>query len=210
MTMTSVRNITAAAMLVLGAVALAVSATASTTDDAAAFINTLADRAIDSLTAKDVSNEERVQRFRKMFNDNFAVESIGKRVLGRYWRRASAEEQKEYLRLFEDYIIASYSERFASYAGEKLEIIKAVPESGNSATVLSEIKLPDGGDKPVRVDWLVESTNGSFKIVDLAIEGVSMTTTLNSDFGSIVRNNGGRISALLDVLKEKTAALTAK
>jgi len=202
------RNVAAtAAFLFLSAVALAGPASASQSDDAEAFINGLADKAIEALTTSDVGEAERVKRFRQMFRENFAVEDIGKRVLGRYWRRASDDEQKQYLQLFEDYITASYAKQFASYTGEELVITKTLAEGETGATVFSEIKLPGGGQKPVRVDWRLEGSGKQFKIIDLVIEGVSMSTTLNSDFGSIIRNSGGKVSGLLKVLEEKTASL---
>ncbi len=45
------------------------------------------------------------------------------------------------------------------------------------------------------------------KILDVIVEGASMSQTLRSDFGSIIRQKGGKVSGLLDVLRVKTAAL---
>jgi phospholipid transport system substrate-binding protein len=208
MNISTVRSVAAtAAFVLLSAVSLAAPASAGPADEAAAFITGLADKAIETLASSDVTEAERVKRFREMFRENFAVEDIGKRVLGRYWRRTTPDEQKRYLTLFEDYITVSYAKQFASYAGEKLIITKTLIENNKTATVFSEIQLPNGGQKPVRVDWRLEGTGTQFKIIDLVVEGVSMSTTLNSDFGSIIRNNGGRIAGLLDVLEEKTVSL---
>lgn len=179
-------------------------------DDAARqFITSLADRAIQALTTADIPRAERIRRFRTLFNDHFAVEDIGKWVLGRYWTRATPAEQKEYLRLFEDYIVASYVDRFATYTGERLRITRALAEEGERATVFSEIALPGGGKTPVRVDWRVEGDAGRLKITDLVVEGVSMSTTLRSEFGSIMRRDGGKLDGLFVVLREKTAAIKA-
>lgn len=179
-------------------------------DDAARqFIASLADRAIQALTTADIERAERIRRFRTLFNDHFAVEDIGKWVLGRYWTRATPAEQTEYLRLFEDYIVASYVDRFATYTGEQLRITRALTEEGERATVFSEIALPGGGKTPVRVDWRVEGEVGRLKVTDLVVEGVSMSTTLRSEFASIMRRDGGKLDGLFAVLREKTAAIKA-
>jgi phospholipid transport system substrate-binding protein len=182
-------------------------ASAGPSDEAKGFIESLADQAIQALTLPDISKPERVRRFRILFNDHFAVEDIGKWVLGRYWRRAEPAERDEYLILFEDYIVVSYVDRFAEYAGEKLQITKVIVETDGSAEVYSEVLLPGGGKTPVRVNWRVDGADGDFKIVDLVIEGVSMSATLRSDFSSILRRNGGKMAGLLDILREKTASL---
>jgi len=173
------------------------------------FIASLADRAIQALTTADIPRAERIRRFRTLFNDHFAVEDIGKWVLGRYWSRATPAEQKEYLRLFEDYIVAAYVDRFATYTGEQLRITQALAEEGERTTVFSEIALPGGGKTPVRVDWRVEGEGTGLKITDLVVEGVSMSTTLRSEFGSIMRRDGGKLDGLFAVLREKTAAIKA-
>ena len=176
-------------------------------DTPQAFIENLAQRAMSALTAPDVPRAERITKFRTLFKDHFAVESIAKWVLGRYWKKATEAEQREYVALFEDYIVASYVDRFAEYTGETLKIVKTADEGAGVSIVFTEILLPDTGANPVRVNWRVERTEGEYRITDVQVEGVSMGATLRSDFGSIVRGNGGKIAALLDLMRKKTKEL---
>ncbi|MBT3359562.1 MAG: ABC transporter substrate-binding protein [Rhodospirillales bacterium] len=175
--------------------------------EASVFIETLAEDTVRALTVGEVPRSERISRFRVLFNDHFAVEAMAKWVLGRHWRRADAPERAEYLRLFVDYIVASFVDRFAEYAGEKLHITKAIADDGISATVFSEIRLPGGSKTPARVNWRLDGVVGDFKIVDVVVEGVSMSTTMRSDFGSIIRREGGKLAGLLAVLRKKTETL---
>ncbi|MBT6093837.1 MAG: ABC transporter substrate-binding protein [Rhodospirillaceae bacterium] len=172
------------------------------------FIRSLANRAIDSLTDPDTPRGDRIDRFRNMFNDSFAVRSIGKRALGRYWRRASTEERMQYQKLFEELMVVTYVDRFATYAGEALDIRKTRIEDKAITTVFSEIRRK-GGAKPIRVDWIVGTNGTIFKIVDVKVEGVSMTQTLSSDFTSIIRQKDGQVSGLIVELEKKTAQLSA-
>ena len=81
------------------------------------FIEQLADTAVAALTVNDITRVERVRRFRKLLNDHFDVKTIGRFVLGRYWRKASKDERAEFLSLFEDLIVDTYVDRFAKYSG---------------------------------------------------------------------------------------------
>jgi len=175
-------------------------------DGSRQFIQSVADKAIESLTAKDIPKAERVSRFRVLFNENFAVTQIGKFVLGRHWRTATEAEQVEYLGLFEDLMVVSYVDRFSSYAGEALSLKEARTENQTNVTVFSEIKRP-GGTKPIQVNWRVGTNGTIYKILDVVIEGASLSSTLRSDFGSIVRQKDGKISGLIDELRKKTASL---
>ena len=172
------------------------------------FIRSLANKAITSLTDQETVRSVRIERFRKMFQETFAARSIGKRALGRYWRKATADERVTYQKLFEDLMVVTYVDRFATYAGEALEIIKSRIEDKAIATVFSQIRRK-GGAKPIRVDWIVGTNGTIYKIVDVKVEGVSMTQTMASDFTSIIRRKDGQIAALLEELRKKTAELSA-
>jgi phospholipid transport system substrate-binding protein len=174
--------------------------------DAKRFIGGLADRAIQSLIKADVPRQQRVEKFRQLFNDAFAVRSIGKWVLGRAWNDATEAEQEEYLDLFEDLMIYSYVDRFATYTGDAITVAEAVREDDTYATVQTIIPRP-GGEKPIDVRWRVGRVNGGYKIADVVVEGVSMSTTLRSQFASIIRRNGGQVAGLIAELRQKTKEL---
>lgn len=178
-------------------------------DSSRQFIQKVADQVIESLASQDAPKTDRVERFRVLFNDSFAVKSIGKFVLGRHWRGATDAEKAEYLRLFEDLMVISYVDRFSNYAGEALSLTDARKENETNVTVFSEIKRP-GGAKPIRVNWRVGTNGTIYKILDVVVEGTSMSATLRSDFGSIVRRKDGKVSGLIEELKKKTASLEAE
>ncbi len=173
------------------------------------FITSLASNAVASLTDQSASRQLRIDRFRQMFRENFAIRSIGKFVLGRNWKKATEDEQKAYLALFEDLMIVTYVDRFAKYAGESLVVTKSRAEGEKVATVFSNIARP-GGAAPIRVHWKVGHSGTVYKILDVVVEGASMSTTLRSDFGSIVRRNGNGVAGLIEELRIKTEALKAE
>ena len=178
-------------------------------EGANAFLKSLVDQAVQSLTEADTPRPERIKKFRSMFRENFAVRSIGKFVLGRNWRRASDAERNEYMILFEDLMVVTYVDRFQRYAGESLKVKKTRVDTERIVTVFSEIERPDGA-KPIRVDWRVGTNGTVYKLLDVIVEGTSMSNTLRSEFGSIVRRERNQIGGLLEVLREKTLALKAE
>ncbi len=202
-----------AALAALAGLAMALSVLPGRVDAAAidpeaarAFIQDISENAVRSLTDDAVPKAERIRRFRRMFTNHFAVKAMGKWILGRHWRKATESERAEYLRLFEDLMVVSYVDRFAEYAGESLKTVRAVRHGETTAIVFSEIVQP-GASKPIRVDWRVGRNSGQFKILDVMVEGTSMSQTLRSDFGSTIRRRGGTLEGLLEALREKTADL---
>ncbi len=171
------------------------------------FIEGLAEEAVAALTAKDVTRDQRIQRFRQLLQDNFDVPVIGKWVLGRYWRSASDAEKEEYLKLFEEYVVVTYVERFDQYSGEQIEVVKTVSDPGKDSLVYSEIKRPTGGE-PIRVNWRVRNKSDIYKIIDVFVEGISMSQSQRKEFTSVIRSNGGKVSGLIEVLRNKLDSLS--
>jgi phospholipid transport system substrate-binding protein len=177
-------------------------ASADSAEDARAFIEGLADQAIDALTPPVISRAEREARARSLLNDNFAVPAIGQFVLGRYWRDATAEQRSEYLRLFEDLIVITYVDRFIRYSGEKLKVTRTLSDAASGdVMVYSEISRPAA--PPLEVGWRVSRRDRALKIVDVLVEGASMSLTQRSEFASVIRNNGGSVAALLDEMRRR-------
>ena len=172
-------------------------------DGAQKFIADLAEAAITSLTGKDLEPIARERRLRALMLDHFAVKDIAKWVLGRrYWRRATDQQRAEYLKLFEDLMVADYARRFEKYEGETLAIRKTEVRDGGDAVVYSTM-LRSGGEISVRVDWRIRAKDGTYKVVDILVEGTSISLTQRSEFASVIRRNGGNVEALLVELRKR-------
>ncbi len=198
-------------LLLCGLIILAPQAGSAATSEAEAksFIESMADRAIESLTSPEIPEEKRIKNARRLLNDKFAVPSIGRWILGRYWRQATPQQQEEYLRLFEDMIISIYVERFDQYSGETLNIVDAVTV-GDGEDVLVSTRLNRAGGNPVKVDWRVRRMDDGLKVVDVLVAGVSLGQTQRSEFSAVIRNNGGSIDALLAEMRQRSQAVRAR
>ncbi len=58
----------------------------------------------------------------------------------------------------------------------------------------------------MKIDWRLVSENGTYKISDVIVEGISMMTTQRSEFASVVQRNGGQVRGLIAMMREKTAS----
>ena len=174
--------------------------------DAVAFMNRLWGRAVEVLNRK-TDPAVREARFRELFRQDFDAPGIARFVLGRYWRAVSEEEQKEFVKLFEDYVVFVYTARLADFGGQSFKI-RGSRSDGNGVIVSTDVVSP-GNPTPLRMDWrLVTEDNGSYKINDVIVEGVSMTMTQRSEFAAVVQRNGGQVQSLISMMREKTASAT--
>ena len=170
---------------------------------ATAFMNHLWDHALEVLNKK-TPVAERQARFRRLFQRDFDCPGIARFVLGRYWRSASPEEQKEFLKLFQDYVVFVYTARLSDFGGEQFKVNGSRPDA-DSVIVSTDVISP-GAPQPLKVDWRLVNDDGGYKISDVIVEGVSMAVTQRSEFASVIQRHGGQVQGLLDLMRQKTAS----
>jgi phospholipid transport system substrate-binding protein len=190
-------------LLVLGLIAglLAGEAKGAAAADPELFIHDLGDRAIQVLGSALAVRQD---RFRQLFEQDFDIARCARLALGRYWRTATPEQQREFVKLYEDYIVVGYSYRLASLNGEVFKVLgsRRTPEG---FTVRSAVTSPQQ-TTPITVDWLLIPSGDSFRVADVVVEGISMAITQRSEFASVIVRNGGQLDPLLALMREKTTS----
>ncbi len=175
--------------------------------DAGAFLADLSHRATVELNESGLSEDEKQRRFRVLLNEGFDVAAIGRFVLGRYWRGASDGERKEFLRTFEDMLVFRFLPILGDYTGDTLlvDTVRPFADTSNIYSVESELKRKSG--PPVRLDWRVHQGDAGYRILDVVAEGVSVAVTLRSEYNSVLKQNGGKVSELIATLRKMVAGL---
>ena len=167
-------------------------------DAASAFIKDLGDKTLSLLAVEGKSLEQKEADVRNLLSDNFALTKIGRFVLGKSWKKASEAEKNEYLRLFSEYVLATYSRRLGGYSGETFTIAKAEKMGKRDAVVVTEISRPSG--PPLVAGWRVRDVGGGrLQILDVIVEGTSMLVTQRNEFASVVKSKG--VSGLIEMLR---------
>ena len=170
----------------------------ATPDGASAFVKNLVDAAILVLKIPVEEQARRERGLRDLLIENFDLPLITRLVVGRYWRKANAAQKEAFMMVFEQHIVQVYSSQLGVYSDQRVEMRTVAARTDKDTIVGTEIMRQS--DPPLRLDWLVRETNGSYKIIDLAAEGVSMMTTKRSEFSSVIAREG--IDGLINRLEQ--------
>lgn len=177
-------------------------------EEAEAFMHDLAISGINMMEQGDYTDEERELAFRSIVRKGFALQAIGKFVVGRYWRKMTADQRIEYQELFSEWLLKAYANRLGGYRGQTLEIVKSVEtESRYEDVIVSTRVIRVNGRPPINADWRVRKFGGAYKIIDVAVEGASMVGTQRREFESVIQKVG--VSGLIDNLRSRLAVLMA-
>jgi len=180
---------------------------ATSAPDAGAFLSQLADRAVDELTEPGIAEAEKERRFRTLVGEGFDIPAIGRFVVGKYWRRADPAAQDQFIQAFEDMMVWRFLPLFADYSSEELQIglVRQLGDDPHTFSVASKLARPD--EEPIRIDWRIRKAEGRYSIFDIVAEGVSIGVTLRSEYSSFLKQNGGKLPTLTEVLRKKIGSL---
>lgn len=168
------------------------------------FVQRLGDQATRVVSDATLLRSERRAALSQMLEDYFDLDLISRAVLGRHWRNATPEQRRSYRGVFKAYVLATYGRRLEGYAGETLEVGRARDEGRKGMLVSSRMHRPQGS--PIAVAWRLRPDNGSWRVYDMVVEGVSMIMTHRGEFDAVIRQSGS-LEGLLEKLQTMTARM---
>lgn len=169
------------------------------------FIKDTTAKGIEQIINANISQTEKDKRFYDLLNGALDLDFIGQFVLGRNWRTATPEQRKEFIAVYRDLNIATWSKRFNEFKGKNF-VFKGTTPSSSKGQIFVDTVVPMDQGEPAKVVWRVREKNGNYKIVDIIIEGVSLAQSARSEYTAFIKNNPGGIDALIKDLQAKLKA----
>ena len=196
-------------VLAFGCLVNGLPAGAIAADDPGAVIAALGERALAEIKNNAAARPQMEAGFKVLLDTYFDVPSISRFVLARFWRGATDAERGEFTQLFEELVVQSYAARFSQYSGETFRVDKVVKDMPDPGDAIVHCQVQAAGQEPVRAEWRLRKAGGTYRIVDVKIEGVSMVQTFRDEFASVIRSNGGSVAGLNAALRKKIAQASA-
>lgn len=170
------------------------------------FIKTTTAKGVEEIINANVSKEEKDKRFYNLLDGALDMEFIGQFVLGRNWRTATAEQKNDFIKVYRDLNIKTWSKRFNEFEGKNF-VFKGTTPSSSKGQVFVNTEVPMDQGAPAKVLWRVREKNSNYKIVDIVIEGVSLAQASRSEYTSFIKNNPGGLNALIKDLNDRLSKL---
>jgi len=165
------------------------------------FVQSVANEASLILT-KNFTREQKIEKLKSIAKKSVDIRGIGYYSLGAHRKNLSDDKKKEYLDIFKEYFLKSFSSRLAEYTDPKIRV-DSQKKLNEKYTMVSSVLLATEEKPEVKIDWRIITKNPDKPlIIDVVIEGVSLAKVQKEEFNSIIQSNDGDINALLTSLKE--------
>jgi phospholipid transport system substrate-binding protein len=173
----------------------------SAADRASAFVKNTGERLVAVVNGPGSMQEKR-QRLQQVIDSAVDVDGVARFCLGRYWRSATSEQQKQYIALFHDVLLNNIGGKLGEYQGVKFTVLRAQDREDNQV-VSTVVERPN--NPPTNVDWIISEASGSPKIVDVVAEGTSLRLTQRSDYAAYLARNNNSVQSLIDAMRQQVA-----
>ena len=165
------------------------------------FVQSTVNRA-SQILSKDISKEEKINQLKVVAKDTVDIRGVGFYSLGSARKNLDNSQKRQYLILFEDYFLKSFSSRLSEYTNPKIDV-QGKKVLNENYTIVNSLLIATSERPEVKIDWRVYTKNPDKPLIrDLIIEGLSLARTQKEEFSSILNSNNGDINALFKTLEE--------
>ncbi len=188
----------------IAATVLAVAPAAHAQDSPDALVKRVASEVLQIVKSDPKVQAGDQQRIREVVETkllpHFDFERMTALAMGRNWRTATPEQQKKLTDEFRTLLVRTYSGALSQYRDQQIDY-KPLRADANSSDVHVRTEVIRQGQPPVQIDYGMEKKNGSWKVYDIIVGGVSLVTNYRDEFNEQVRAGG--IDGLIKTLVAK-------
>jgi phospholipid transport system substrate-binding protein len=166
-----------------------------------AVVEATTDAVLGVLRASGVTADDKRRRIEDVVYARVDFDTLSRLVLAQNWKTLTEAQRTDFVREFKQHLALSYGKNVDSYRNERVAILSEREEARGDWTV--KTKIVRGGPDDIAVDYRLRQTDGTWRIIDFIIEGVSLVSNYRSQFQEIMAHGGAE--RLLELLRDKNA-----
>lgn len=182
----------------------------ATTESAEEIVKTTSDKVIERLIAQRADLDVHPEKIYSLINElvipHFDFVSMSKWVLGKTnWNGANQKQQDQFVNEFRTLLVRTYAKALLEYSDHEIRYLP-IESNPNSTIAIVKTEVQQPGANAVPINYSMHVSGGEWKVVDVAVDGISLVATYRGSFASEIRKNG--MDALINKLAERNASAT--
>lgn len=120
---------------------------------------------------------------------HFDFERMSRWVLGKYWRKAKADEKTRFAQEFRTLLVRTYAKALNDNYDKTIEMLPLrKKKDGKQVIVRTEIQQSAGF--PIPINYKMHIKNDAWKIFDVSVDGISLVANYRTSFAREIRKDG--------------------
>jgi phospholipid transport system substrate-binding protein len=170
--------------------------------EAVAAIRTTLDAAL-GIARAGGTREENLTKLRAVARDILDTRTMGRRALGDVLAKQPAEQQEEYLKLFDEVMVRAYLSKLLLFRDPRFGYGDPRPR-GDGLVVPTTIAT---AKDEYHVDYEMRDREGRWVATDVLVENISLTDNYKSQFAQLLHDRS--FAELLDLMRKKVGPAAA-
>lgn len=152
----------------------------------------------------------------QVIDPHMDFDKISSLVVGKFWRKATREEKKNFQKEFKTLLVRTYSRAFIDFDDWSIRFLPlnmetAVKTVKNTQAVIVKTEILQPGKRPFSINYRMWMVNDKWKVYDIMIEGISLVKNYRTSIGARVKQPGASLATVTDYLaKRNVDALAGK
>lgn len=164
----------------------------------------------EKVLAKLAEDKDKLGTDKKLINEyvnefvlpNFDFAYMSQLVLGKFWRKATAEERSQFTDQFRTLLVRTYANSLTNYSDQEVEYLPWRAGNDPDDTKVGVEIIPQAGPS-IPIDYALHRNDGKWKVYDVSVDGLSLVTNYRRSFGKKAKDEG--VAALIADLKAKNS-----
>jgi len=125
------------------------------------------------------------------------------KVIGKHLKNTTAQERKDFVPVFREYLVTSYAQVFTLYDNQPVEFAPAKNFADKKiVAVNTRVIMPGRDDIDVSFKVRKNRTTNDWKAFDMVAEGVSLLDSKQAELSGVIRQKG--LPYVTELLKKKS------
>jgi phospholipid transport system substrate-binding protein len=174
-------------------------------ETAGEIVKTTATRVIDRLNLEREQLDAHPERIYTLINElvipHFDFTNMSRLVLGSAWTGATDGQRAAFLEQFKTLLVRTYATALKEYSDNKIVYHPEETTSNPKLVIVKTVVLDAVNKSSIPIDYRMYSVNEQWKVVDVAVDGVSLVSTYRGSFASEIRKSD--LDTLISKLVER-------
>jgi len=160
------------------------------------------DSFMDELESRKDYYANNVDELKKLVDENLEnvadFRYIGASVMGSYFRNASPEQRRDFVKVFRQTLIDTYTQGLVTFDYDEIRVLdnQRAQRYEDQASVDMEIVANDGTVYPV--SYSLRLSDGEWRVVNVIVNGINLGLTFRNQFDQAMRDNNRDYDAVID------------
>ena len=181
------------------------------TESAGEVVKSTSDQVVNRLAQEKDNLKAHPEKIYNLINElvipHFDFLSMSKWVLGKKnWRSATESQRDQFVNEFRTLLVRTYARALLEYSDHEI-VYFPIENNPDSNIVVVKTEIQQVGSNPVPINYSMHIRGGEWKVIDIAVDGISLVATYRGSFAAEIRKNG--LEALIVKLSERNLEKTS-